>query len=383
MTELMTVQKPIKKVHDSNIELFRVFLMLMIVAHHYVVNSGFTSLFDYSNITGNMIFLQFLGWGGKTGINCFLLITGFFMYTQFRFKKLLKLYLEVKFYCVIFYFIFLFTEYRTFSAGYFVFKVLFGVIGNLNGDFTGGFFALFLIFPFLNILINKMNKYQHMTLIGVLLVIYTISSTFFLNQNFEYLGWYLTVYLIGAFVGRYPCKMFENKKIWTWLSAAGLGLAWLSILAEDFIGMRFEQNGFNKWDFMFAGENKLLAIICGFCFFMLFKNIKIKRNKLINTVASSTFGVLLIHANSNEMRQFLWKDLLKNTTYYSSKYLVLHAAASIIEVYIICVLIDMIRINLLEKPLFHFIDKNSDYFNGKFVKLKEKMKNRIDKIIGD
>ncbi len=54
----------VKKVRDSNIELFRIFLMLMIIAHHYVVNSGITELYDSSQVSVNQIFLSIFGWGG-------------------------------------------------------------------------------------------------------------------------------------------------------------------------------------------------------------------------------------------------------------------------------------------------------------------------------
>ena len=65
---------------DSNIELFRVITMLCIVAHHYVVNSGLLELIGKTeSLTPNSIFLLLFGWGGKTGINCFLMITGWFM----------------------------------------------------------------------------------------------------------------------------------------------------------------------------------------------------------------------------------------------------------------------------------------------------------------
>ena len=40
--------------------------MFLIIAHHYVVNSGITALFDFNDLTVNMIFLQFLGAGGKS-----------------------------------------------------------------------------------------------------------------------------------------------------------------------------------------------------------------------------------------------------------------------------------------------------------------------------
>ena len=53
--------------------------MVAIVSHHYVVNSGITNHFDYANITPNMIFLQLWGMWGKTAINIFVMITGYFM----------------------------------------------------------------------------------------------------------------------------------------------------------------------------------------------------------------------------------------------------------------------------------------------------------------
>ena len=92
---------------DSNFELFRIVLMFLIVSHHYVVNSGISQFYDFNNITGNMIFLQLFGFAGKIGINCFVFITGYFMIkSQFKFEKLLKLYLEIKFYRWILYIIF-------------------------------------------------------------------------------------------------------------------------------------------------------------------------------------------------------------------------------------------------------------------------------------
>jgi hypothetical protein len=54
-----------KKVRSSNIELFRIFLMLMIIAHHYTTSSGLNS-FAFNNseaISFNRIFLLFYSGG--------------------------------------------------------------------------------------------------------------------------------------------------------------------------------------------------------------------------------------------------------------------------------------------------------------------------------
>jgi len=65
----------IRKKRETNVELFRIFLMMMIIAHHYVVNSGITDLWNSQHITFNLLFLELFGWGGKCGINCFILIS--------------------------------------------------------------------------------------------------------------------------------------------------------------------------------------------------------------------------------------------------------------------------------------------------------------------
>lgn len=67
------------KSRNSNIELLRILMMITIIAHHYVINSGITELYDFNNITGNMIFQQIFGFSGKTIINVFLLISGYFI----------------------------------------------------------------------------------------------------------------------------------------------------------------------------------------------------------------------------------------------------------------------------------------------------------------
>ena len=48
-------------VRTSNLELFRILLMLMIIAHHYVVNSGLTEVWSANDETGNSLFLALFG----------------------------------------------------------------------------------------------------------------------------------------------------------------------------------------------------------------------------------------------------------------------------------------------------------------------------------
>ena len=54
-----------KRTRNSNIELLRIIMMVVIVAHHYVVNSGITDLYEPKNVNMNMIFTQLVGGGEK------------------------------------------------------------------------------------------------------------------------------------------------------------------------------------------------------------------------------------------------------------------------------------------------------------------------------
>lgn len=80
-------------------------------------------------------------------------------------------------------------------------------------------------------------------------------------------------------------------------------------------------------------SNKVLALVLGVSLFMWFKDIKVQQSKLINRIAESCFGVLLIHAHSDTMRQWLWKDVLNVAGQYHSENFILHSIVSVLGIY--------------------------------------------------
>jgi hypothetical protein len=339
------------KQRNSNLELMRIVLMIMIIAHHYVVNSGLTKLFDFNQITVNMVFLQFFGMAGKMGINTFLLITGYFMVdSEFKLSKWFRIWFEVMFYNLVISFCLFFGGYR-FSLKNIIESVLPMTYG-VQSYFTGTFLYLFLLIPFLNILIKNLSKNQYRTLLCLLLFLYTIISTFAFHNTFSELGWYCTVYFIAAYLRYYPVKKLEN--FWGMIFFLSMAITMASILVVDYIGSRF---GFYGYYHMINNAQKLFAVTGAVSMFMWFKNLKLKQNNFINTVASATFGVLCIHANSDQMRLFLWHDVFKNTSFYTSSLLIIHAVCSVMIVYSVCVIIELLRTRLIEYPFMQFLEK--------------------------
>ena len=106
--------------------------------------------------------------------------------------------------------------------------------------------------------------------------------------------------------------------------------------------------------YFISDSNAILALTNGVTSFMLFKNLKIKNNKIINTIAASSFGVLLIHANSDTMRNWLWRDTVDCIGHYESPWY--YCIGCVVLIYAICTIIDIIRRHTIEEPLLNWVE---------------------------
>lgn len=350
------------KSRNSNIELLRILMMIMIIAHHYVVNSGITEMYDFNNITGNMIFLQIFGFSGKTMINGFLLISGYFMVKhKTSLKKIIRLFFQIKFYVFVIYIIMIIIGIETLSIKS-VLSAIFSLIKNVNVGFTATFFLLYIIMPFLNRFVMSIDRKQYIFLLVILFFFYTLIPTFFIvNDTFNEIGWYITVYLYGAYIRLYMDDLKLSGKQSLIIIVINIALIIASILCLDYLN-------YNPYH-MVTNANKLFAVTLSISLFFIFKNLHMGYNKVVNMLAQATFGVLLIHANSNAMREFLWVKLLNVTSLYESDYLVFHAIISVLAIYTICSVIELLRIKFIEKPFLNYIcntkiyHKANNFFN--------------------
>ena len=120
--------------------------------------------------------------------------------------------------------------------------------------------------------------------------------------------------------------------------------------------------------YLIQDSNRPLALLTSICAFMYFKNLKVPYNKYINMIGASIFGVLLIHANSDTMRQWLWKDTLNNVGHYNDTTFWLHAILSVLIVFTVCIFIDRLRIITVERWFFSWYDEKKK--NYQYKKLK-------------
>ena len=332
--------------------------MLMIVAHHYIVCSGLTGEggpLSEGTMTANSLFLRLFGMWGKVGINCFLMITGYFMCKSLiTVRKWVKLFLEVYFYKLFISSIFFVSGAASLSLKSIVDTLL--PIHSLHRNFTDCFLVFYLTIPFWNILIRNMTDRQHKLLLLLLLFFYTcLGSVPMFTIEFNYITWFGIIYLIASYIRLHPIPLFNKDSLW---GAITLVLVILSLGSVTFIHWKTFAGYFFVSDC-----NKVLAVLVAVSSFLWFKNLNVPQSKIINAIGASTFGVLLIQSNSGYMMKWLWGDMFDVVGHFSLPLveLIFYSVTVVLVVFFVCNILDQLRIQLLENPFFKWYDKHIDY----------------------
>jgi len=188
------------------------------------------------------------------------------------------------------------------------------------------------------------------------------------------------LYCIAAYIRMFPKKIFANTRLWGGITIITIVLSALSVVSCAWLGTVLDR----EMAFYFVSDsNKILAVVTALSAFLFFKNVRIPYNRFINTVAASAFGVLLIHANSATMRQWLWKDVLHNTAMYNSEFLYVHAIGSVLLIYIICTFIDYLRIRYIERKFFLLWDKHWPRIYERYCSFEGKLMKKCSISVGD
>lgn len=229
----------------------------------------------------------------------------------------------------------------------------------------------YLFIPFLNAFIRSITGGQYRRFILLLLFLFTGLSTFFMNNAiFGEVFWFIAVYFIGGYLRLYPTKWSTNLKQSSRLLLLCVAFCYLSVILFAFLQARFQFNV--PLTFFVTDANKLGAILVGVFLFSTFRNLNIAYSGKINLIAKTTFGILMIHANSDAWRTFMWRDLLHVDVSASLPALPLIGRSIVIVggIFVCCSIIDICRIFLIERPVFNHFDRIEEVILKVWGKIK-------------
>lgn len=163
---------------------------------------------------------------------------------------------------------------------------------------------------------------------------------------------FITIYIIGAYIRLEYNRNYKNRYLFIFILSILL-IFGMQILCERLVKTKYIN--------YFANLNNIMVLISSVSLFVYFKNINLQSN-FVNLIASTTFGVYLIHSNYF-VHRFIWGNLFNNSKYYiSNDYkIIIHSIFSIALTYIVCVIIDLFRIYCIERWLLPILYKFGKY----------------------
>lgn len=347
-----------RKQRDAGPELLRIFAMFLIIISHIAVHGGI----KYDSLSVNSAALEMMK-TGDIGVDIFILISGYYLiHSSPRLKKGVMLICQTIFYSVSTLLIVGIFTPDIFSKRH-LFYSLIPFISDKGNWFIVIYMMTYAFSPFINGGLKSLSKRQFF---GLLLLIFTagtlLPDTFGHVDKLQDYGiskfvWFIFMYSLGAYLRLYPVKLAKKRG----LCAGLLGLSALIIAVFRYFYAYIIYNKAGSFDgirgliiYFFSDISRpgFLSVVFSVLSLILFTSLKIKGNKFLFAVSGSTFGVYLLH-DGTWMRRFLWDSIIPVKNAEGSPYFILIALGAAAAVFSVCSVIDMIRKNLIENPLFN------------------------------
>lgn len=326
----------------SNFELLRIVCILMIIGLHYNNARMGGALGNVIEGTPNYYIVHFTESLFIVAVNVFILITGYFSYKKESVKvsKVIHLFYLCIVYGISIFALMLLTGNIVINVS--SIKTLINTI--CSRWFVVIYIILYLLIPYINKLLNAIDKKQHRILLIILIFFFYIWPTFYNAITISDGGYgiinFVTLYLIGAYIAKYVD--YDIKKYKT------IGIYLLCAIITTLFSC-YTSLGAYAYIFIFN-------LIGSIALFLTFKNLKIKNNKIINKLSGYVFVAYIIHENEF-IRLMIYKNLFKTVDFYQSKYMVLHMIGTVICIFILCIIIEYIRRLIMKKLIDDKIEK--------------------------
>ena len=347
-----------KTARNSNFELMRIVSILLIILCH-IINFG--RLYNDSvNPTLRIVF-EVLMFMTIVHVNSFVVLSGYFQSkSRFKLSKLIKMIIQVIFYITVIFFVALKIGW---IDNYNIVTIINSFVPSVisNYWFINVYLITYVFSDYINLFINKLTHKEFKNFLILCFVVlsivpYITGFKILINDGYSLIN-FIFLYMIGAYLRKYPIKdsyHFKRMSINSYrLLMFGL-FFFMFILNYLFNNYAGQINGMSNVFSEIASRilnSKFtyatpFVIIQTIAYFEIFNTFKFK-NKIINIISSSVIGVYLFHENPI-IRDNIYKILHLTNKYiigYSDLYFVL---GGVILIFILGTIFEWTRI-IIEK----------------------------------
>ena len=206
-----------RKVRDIRLDILRIFALFCVIAFHFFLNSGF---YDKIVIGKQMYIMCIIRSFFTVCVPLFIILTGYLLNRKILskqyYKRIIKI-LIIYFICSVIYSLFAKYYLKEEMNLYIFLKKLLGYNGTRYAWYIEMYIGLFLIIPFLNIVINNLKNQKSFQLLLVTIIVLMGLPSVLNCFDFKVLpDWWMGTYpifyyFLGAYLSRYPLKL--NTKL--------------------------------------------------------------------------------------------------------------------------------------------------------------------------
>lgn len=330
--------------------------MLAIVSYHYGVHGGVLSDTDPGDAPNFLVgYASF----GKWGVDAFVLIGAYFMAKQsvkkrgtFRWRGLRSILIQVwSTSWIILVAALLFLPGGVDAQT--TVRAIFPVASEFYW-FVTVYVMLMILSPFINILVKAMTQRQHLTLMGILFVAWSVLSLIpDVSFGANSLAWFFELYLIAAYIAHYPVR--GGPKAWGAVAVGFAALVPVTTLLANQVAENYPALGIDPG--LVRSQYAPFVVLSAISGLVSVVKTKPRFWPAVNTVAAATFGVYLIHDNAI-LRPLIWQDWVgTEAAVTNAAWLPWHAIGFTVLVYVVSTLIELVRDRLVQRPLMAVGDR--------------------------
>lgn len=325
---------------NIGIELLRIIAMLMIIGLHYM---------NFGGIIWNQhvsVLNHYLSWGLEAlffvAVDCYVLISGYFLVksTNFHWSKVVRLWLQVVFYTILFSFLVYFYTGHKGSQG--IFKMLMPVYYHVYWFITA-YIGMYILSPYLAKFAQSMSQIEYKKMLIICFFMFSVyafmQDPFQMKSGYSF-AWFIVLFFWGGYLRLWGIHITQKKAIALYVGCSILTVLGnkLISLSHQYLGLPAKIHGFYGF-YQYTSPTVLLAATGLFLFFLQLRVSKELLQKMILRLSPLAFGVYLIHENPY-VRQELWHHWLHPVTMYQSPNFVIHLFVCVIVIYLLAGLLE-------------------------------------------
>ena len=355
-----------------SLDVLRILAMIGIIGLHLIGNGGILNNLNMHSIRTYIILIIYVVC--YLSVDTFAILSGFLSWDKekVKYKRIIELIFICIFYSIIITAIFYgFNLYNFRHLGKrIIIHSLFPALIGRNWYITSYIFLFFLI-PYLNYFIKRISREKFKKLLIILFVLLSIIPNMFYLTDFFKSGdgysplWLIYCYLIGAYFGKYlKDKKISKKMIFSLFSCLSLAFVlncFVRVITPRIYGIRMYESWFISYTSPFIIIASIIVILICSKDIIHIKNQSI--TKLIYYLSLCSFSVYIIHSH-NLIYDLVLKDIMVDYTYSSTLVLIVSLFIGLILVYLICFIIDLIRMGIFRLfKINNLIDKIGNRLN--------------------